>query len=150
MARFVPISKMMRYTRYLLGAVILAAAVAGEATTQSIVGTWKPGIQHGKLSKEEAETVRKTKIGIANGSLKLHKDKTFGSVLLGKVMFGTYSWDGKTLVLNVKEMVGHTEKQVKAMPESVRVAKFTLKDGKLYSLPLAQGGKPQVVWARKP
>ncbi len=138
----------MRYTRYVLGVVLLAAAITGEAANKSVVGTWKPGIQHGKLSKQEAATVRKAKASIVNGSLKLHKDKTFGCVLLGKVMFGTYSWDGKTLVLNVKEMVGHTEKQVKAMPESIRVAKLVMKNGKLYSLPLAQGGKPQVVWAK--
>lgn len=140
----------MRYTRFVLGVVLLAAAIAGEAATKSIVGTWKPGIQHGKLSKQEAAEVRKAKAGIAKGSLKLHKDKTFGCVLLGKVMFGTYSWDGKTLVLNVKEMVGKTEKQVKDMPESIRVAKLMLKNGKFYSLPLAKAGKPQVVWAKTP
>lgn len=137
----------MRYTRFLFGAAVLAAAMAGEAATKSVVGVWKPGIQHGKLSASEAKTVRAAKARIATGSLKLHKDKTFGSVLLGQVMFGSYTYDGKVVTLTVKEMVGKTEKEVAKMPASARIAKLMWKGDKLYSLPLT-GSKPQVVWKK--
>lgn len=130
-----------------MGVVVVSAAVAGHATTKSITGVWKPGLQHGKLSAKEMATVKQAKVQMAKGSLKLNKDKTFGCVLMGKVMFGTYSFDGKTLTLSVKEMVGYTVKQVTAMPASVRVAKMAMKNGKLYSLPLATR-EPQVVWKK--
>lgn len=130
-----------------MGVVVVSAAVAGHATTKSIAGVWKPGLQHGKLSAKEMATVKQAKVQMAKGSLKLHKDKTFGCVLLGKVMFGSWSYDGKTLTLNVKEMVGYTAKQVAAMPVSTRVAKMVMKNGKLYSLPLANR-EPQVVWKK--
>lgn len=130
-----------------MGAVLMAAAIAGQAATKSVVGVWKPGLQHGKLSQSEAKTVREVKASLQKGSLKLHKNKTFGAVLLGKVMFGTYSFDGKTVTLNVKEMVGYTAKQVAAMPASTRVAKLAFKDGKLFSLPLT-GSKPQLLWKK--
>jgi hypothetical protein len=137
----------MRYSRFLFGAAFVAAVMAGQAATKSVVGVWKPGIQHGKLSPSEAKTVRAAKVRIATGSLKLHKDKTFGSVLLGQVMFGTYTYDGKVVTLTVKEMVGKTEKEVAKMPASTRIAKLMWKGDKLYSLPLT-GSKPQVVWKK--
>ncbi len=137
----------MRYSRFLFGAAILAAAMTGEPATKSVVGVWKPGIQHGKLSPSEAKKVRAAKGAFASGSLKLHKDKTFGSVLLGQVMFGTYTYDGNVVTLTVKEMVGKTEKEVAKMPASTRIAKLVWKGDKLYSLPLA-GSKPQVVWKK--
>lgn len=133
--------------KLLSGAAVLAACTGVHASTKSVVGVWKPGIEHGKLSASEAKNVRAAKARIATGSLKLHKDKTFGSVLLGKIMFGTYTYDGKVVTLTVKEMVGKTEKQVAAMPATTRIAKLMWKGDKLYSLPLA-GGKPQVVWKK--
>lgn len=137
----------MRFSKWLLGAVVVTAAMAGEASTKSVVGVWQPGLQHGKLSAKEAATVRDVKARLAKGSMKLHKDKTFGCVLMGRVMFGTYTFDGKNLTLTVKEMVGKTAKQTAALPAQDRIAKMVLKNGKFYSLPLT-GSKPQVVWKK--
>jgi hypothetical protein len=124
-------------------------AAAGWAQV-SVVGTFKPGLEHGRLSASQAETARRVKASLVGGSMKFNKDKTFGVSLAGRIMIGRYSISGSTLTINVTEIVGKTAEQVKKMPQSERVARFRIEAGgkKLISLPEPAAGKPKLVWKR--
>lgn len=114
---------------------------------QSLVGVYKPGIEHGKLDKKGQELARQYKAAVSGGSMKLHKDKTFGLSFANQVMFGTWSVTGNVLTISVKEQVGKTKKQVAAMPESERIGRFKVAGkGKLVSLPEPKKGQPMLVW----
>lgn len=132
-----------------LGCAILGASFAAAQTT--VVGTFRPGIEHGKLSTAQAEQVRKAKAGLVGSSMKLNKDKTFGVSFAGRVMLGKYSVKGNILTLNVVEIVGKTKKQVAAMKPEERTARFVIAERgkKLLSLPDKGPGKPRIVWKMK-
>jgi hypothetical protein len=91
------------------------------------------------------------KAAVAGGSLKLNKDMTFGVSLAGRVMMGTWSATKTEITIHVKEIVGMTDKQVKALPAESRIGRFKiLEKGKLVSLPEPKKGQPTLVWKKLP
>lgn len=114
---------------------------------QTVVGIWKPGLEHGKVTGERAKAIAVAKKRIASSSLKINKDKTFGCLMIDKVMRGVWSWDGQTLTLRVQEIIGMPEKQFKALPESERVARMQFKGGKMVTLPY-RPGQTNMVWKK--
>jgi hypothetical protein len=134
-----------------LAMVCCASFAQTKLTVEKVAGVYKPGIEHGKLDKEGQEKARKYKAAVANGSMKLHKDKTFGVSIAGRVMVGTWSISGDVITIHVKEIVGMTEKQVKNLPASEREGKFkVLENGKLVSMPIPAKGQPTLVWKKLP
>ena len=128
--------------------VFVFAAILGSAHGQSVVGIWKPGLEHGKVSGAQAKKIAEAKQRIAGSSLKINKDKTFGCLLIDKVMRGSWSYDGKVLTLRVKEIIGLSETQFKALPEGERVARMQFRGAKMITLPV-KAGAPNMVWKRK-
>lgn len=139
----------MRALRALLVCGVFATAALASAQSK-YVGIWKPGVQipAGKLTKSQTQLVNSAKQAAMEGSMKLNKDKTFGAKL-GKVMFGNWSVRGNILTISVTSIVGMSDKQVKALSEKERVAKFRIeKNGMLTTLPLEKG-KPTLVWKKQ-
>lgn len=127
--------------------IIAAFALAGVSLGQSVAGVWKPWLSHGKLAPAQAKHVKQTKERLASSSLKLNKDKTFGCKLMDRIMKGTWTIKNGVVILNVKEVVGMTEKQVKAMKSAERTGQLKIKGKQLVSLPLTPG-KPSMMWKR--
>jgi hypothetical protein len=140
----------MKARMIFLGSALMVASFA-HAQTVSLVGTFRPGIEHGKLSTAQAEQVRKAKAGLVGSSMRLSKDKSFGVSFAGRIMFGKYTVKGNILTLNVSEIVGKTKQQVAAMKAEERTARFVIASGgkKLLSLPDKGPGKPRIVWKMK-
>ncbi len=130
-----------------LWSALLFAACVGAANAQSVVGIWKPGLQHGKVSAVQAKKIAVAKVRLQGSSLKLNKDKSFGCLLIDKIMKGKWAFDGKVLTLRVTEIIGMSEKQLKALPESDRVARMQLKGSKMVTLPV-KPGTPSMVWRK--
>ncbi len=127
--------------------VVAALTFAGVTASQSLVGVWKPGLKHGKLDAKQAASVKQLKSRLSGSSMKLNKDKTFGCVLLGRIMRGTWTLKNGVVTLNVKEVVGMSMKQVAALKPGDRTGQFKVLGKLLLQLP-APAGKPQVLWKR--
>ncbi len=135
--------KSLRYANVWL--FLLTVGLSGAVVNP--VGVWKAGVQHGKLSAADAANVKRIKAGVAGGSFKINKDKTFGLSLAGIVMMGTWSVKGDLLTIAVKEMVGKEARDVAKLPASQRTGQFRiLKDGTMISLPDPGGNKPRIMW----
>ena len=134
-----------KWTMRVLSFLAFAFAI-GNAHAQ-LVGIWKPEIQHGKVSGEQAKRIQVAKAKLSASSLKLNKDKTFGSLMIDKVMRGTWKFDGKVLTLTVTSIVGVEENKFSSLPKSDRFAQMAFKNGKLTTLPIKAGG-PNMVWRK--
>lgn len=121
--------------------------LAGIAASQSLVGVWKPGLKHGKLDAKQAASVKQLKSRLSGSSMKLNKDKTFGCVLMGRIMRGTWTLKNGVVTLSVKEVVGMSVKQVAALKSGDRTGQFKVQGKLLLQLPAAPG-RPQVLWKR--
>lgn len=127
--------------------VLLFTACIGIASAQSVVGIWKPGLEHGKVSAAQGKKLAIAKLRIAGSSLKLNKDKSFGCILIDRIMRGKWSYDGKILTLRVTEVIGMTDKQFRALPEGDRVARLQFRGKKMVTLPVKVGAT-NMVWKK--
>lgn len=135
----------MRRIAFIL--MLAAGTVAFGQAKKSVAGVWKPGIEAGKLTAAQKKTVANAKLGLANASLKLKADKTFGLSMAGRVLTGTYAYANGIVTITVKEIVGKTKSEVAKMPASEKTGKFQMmKDGRLVSLPIKPPAK--LVWRK--